>query len=111
MAWLNRLITPRLKHLLQLISVVYFFSLTADYREIYEVIMEDEKLVERKKEKYSMGVTIALLLAAATIGEYIVAMVGKNLGSVLMLVALFKAFLVVRDYMHVGRLFSGGEEH
>ena len=73
--------------------------------------MDETKLAESKKEKYSMGVTIALLLAVTTIGEYGIAVVGRNLGSILMLVALFKAFLVVRDYMHVGRLFSSGEEH
>lgn len=73
--------------------------------------MDETKLAELKKEKYGMGVTIALLLAVATIGEYGIAVVGKNLGAVLMLVALFKAFLVVRDYMHVGRLFSSGEDH
>lgn len=73
--------------------------------------MDETKLVELKKVKYSMGVTIALLLAVTTIGEYGIAVVGKNLGAVLMLVAFFKAFLVVRDYMHVGRLFSSGEDH
>ena len=73
---------------------------------------------DKKKVKYSMGVTILLLLSAATIGEYGIAAVSQSLlkinvdlGVVLMMVALFKAFLVVRDYMHVGRLFSNEEEH
>ena len=73
--------------------------------------MEETKLLELKKEKYSMGVTIAVLLGVTTIGEFGIALVGKNLGAILMLVALFKAFLVVRDYMHIGRLFTSGEEH
>ena len=80
--------------------------------------MEPEKMEERKKQQWSAGVTIMLLLGAATIGEFGIASVAQDLirvtsdiGWVLMLIALFKAFLVVRDYMHVGRLFSGGEEH
>jgi hypothetical protein len=28
----------------------------------------------------------------------------------LMLIALVKAFFVVRDYMHIGRVFAGDEE-
>jgi len=80
--------------------------------------MDTEKMEAKKKEKWNVGVTIMLLLGAATIGEFAIAVVAQDLlrvtsdvGWVLMLVALFKAFLVVRDYMHVGRLFSGGEEH
>lgn len=80
--------------------------------------MEPEKMEARKKQQWSAGVTIMLLLSAATIGEFGIASVAQDLirvtsdiGWVLMLVAVFKAFLVVRDYMHVGRLFSGGEEH
>lgn len=80
--------------------------------------MEDVNLEAKKKEKYSTGVTIALLLAVASIGEYGIAVTGDNLvkvgadmGFVLILIGVFKAFLVVRDYMHVGRLFSKGDEH
>jgi hypothetical protein len=72
--------------------------------------MDLEKLALSKREKYGMGVTILLLLGAITIGEFGVALVGENLGLILMLVALLKAFFVIRDYMHIGRLFSGEEE-
>jgi len=72
--------------------------------------MDLEKLEASKKEKYAMGVTILILLGAITLGEFGVALVGNNLGMILMLVALLKAFFVVRDYMHIGRLFSGEEE-
>lgn len=67
---------------------------------------------EKKKEKFAWGVTIMVLLGALTLGEYLIAIVGKNVGTVLMLVALFKAVLVIRDYMHVGKLFrmDGGAE-
>jgi hypothetical protein len=78
--------------------------------------MDAEKMEARKKNQYDRGVTIMLLLSALTLGEFMVGAIGGtipnvNLGSVLMLVALLKAFFVVRDYMHVGRLFSNEEEH
>ena len=80
--------------------------------------MEDANLEAKKKDRYGVGVTIAILLAIASIGEYAIAVTGQNLlrvgadmGFVLILIGVFKAFLVVRDYMHVGRLFSKGEEH
>ncbi len=79
--------------------------------------MDNPNLDAQKKDKYGVGVTILVLLAAASIGEYGIAVTGQNLlrvgsdmGFVLILIALLKAFLVVRDYMHIGRLFSGGEE-
>jgi hypothetical protein len=73
--------------------------------------MDPEKMLEKKKEKFSYGVSIFILLAALTIGEFSIASVGKNLAVILMLVALLKASLVIRDYMHIGRLFSSEEEH
>ncbi len=72
--------------------------------------MDQPKVDEKKIEKFSMGVTIFILLAALTIGEFTIASVGRSLGMVLMLVALIKASLVVRDYMHIGRLFATEEE-
>lgn len=66
---------------------------------------------EKKLEKFGMGVTIFILLAALTLGEFAIASVGSNLGLVLMLVALLKAALVIRDYMHIGRLVNPEEEH
>jgi hypothetical protein len=72
--------------------------------------MDAEKIEEKKKEKLSYGVTIFILLAVLTIGEFSIASVGQNLAVVLMLVALLKATLVVRDYMHIGRLFVTEEE-
>lgn len=80
--------------------------------------MDTEKMELKKKEKWSAGATILLLLAVATIGEFAIANVSNKLlrvtsdiGWVLISIAVFKAFLVVRDYMHVGRLFSSGEEY
>lgn len=73
--------------------------------------MEPEKMLEKKKEKFNLGVSVFILLAALTIGEFSIAAVGTNLAVVLMLVALLKAGLIVRDYMHIGRLFTSEEEH
>ena len=72
--------------------------------------MDLEQLETSKKEKFSVGVTVLILLAVLTIGEFGIASVGRNLGTILMLVALLKTFFVVRDYMHIGRLFSEEEE-
>lgn len=72
--------------------------------------MEQDNKTSKLNEKYSLGVTIIILLAALTIGEFLIATVGTNLALILMLVALVKAGLVIRDYMHIGKLFSGEEE-
>ncbi len=80
--------------------------------------MDDANLEAKKKEKYGMGLTILILLAVASVGEYGIAVTGSNLlrvgsdmGFVLILIGVFKAFLVVRDYMHIGKLFSNEEEN
>lgn len=65
---------------------------------------------EAVKEKYNVGVAVLILLAAITIGEFGIAVVGKNIGAILMLIAVLKAFFIIRDYMHFGRLFSEEEE-
>lgn len=58
------------------------------------------------------GVWVMLILAVLTFGEYIVGVIAPPWGRMLLLVAAFKAFFVVKDYMHIGRLFSpGGEKH
>lgn len=72
--------------------------------------MDQVQLDTLKKEKFGVGVSVLILLAALTLGEFGIASVGRNLGTILMLVALLKAFFVVRDYMHFGRLFAEEEE-
>ena len=72
--------------------------------------MDEDTKLKKKNEKFNLGVTILILLAALTIGEFLIASVGKDIAMVLMLIALLKAGLVIRDYMHIGRLFSGEEE-
>lgn len=64
-----------------------------------------------KKEAYQKGVYVLLLLAVLTLGEFWLAFIGAPWWSVLIMIAAFKAFLVVRDYMHIGRVFGSEEEH
>lgn len=68
-----------------------------------------EELEIRKAYAYRVGLTILILLVVLTIGEFGLGAVGANWTSVFIAIALFKAFLVIRDYMHFGKLFSGEE--
>ena len=72
--------------------------------------MDEDAKLKKKNEKFNLGVTILILLGVLTLGEFSIASVGKDIAMVLMLIALLKAGLVIRDYMHIGRLFSGEEE-
>ena len=59
---------------------------------------------------YGRSALVALVLAALTIAEYFVAV---QLGSAifLMLIAMFKAIIVIQAYMHVSRLWKAEGEH
>jgi cytochrome c oxidase subunit IV len=70
--------------------------------------MMDDK---NKKSAYEKGLIILIWLAVLTIGELWFALMEIPWWSILVVIALIKASLVVRDYMHIGRLFSGEEEH
>ena len=69
--------------------------------------------MEEKKRKavYEKGLIVLVWLAVLTIGELWFALMEIPWWSMLVVIALVKATLVVRDYMHIGRLFSGEEEH
>jgi cytochrome c oxidase subunit IV len=69
--------------------------------------MMDDK---EKNQIYEKGIFVLIILASLTIGELWFALFGITWWSILILIALGKAFLVVRDYMHIGRLFTE-EEH
>jgi hypothetical protein len=68
----------------------------------------DEK---KKKLAYEKGLIVLVWLAVLTIGELWFALMEIPWWSILLFIALVKASLVVRDYMHIGRLFAGEEEH
>lgn len=70
----------------------------------------DEELLAARKEAYRVGISVAILLAAFTLGEYWIGSVASTWWAPLVGIALLKATLILRDYMHVGRLFAAEEE-
>jgi hypothetical protein len=68
--------------------------------------MDDEK----KRMAYRIGVAVLILLAVVTIGEYLIGSIAIGWTAPLFAIGLLKAFLIIRDYMHVSRLFGGEEE-
>ena len=68
---------------------------------------------EKKKQAYRVGNAILIVLLALTVGEYLLgnnADVWSFVWVPLMAIAVLKAFFIIRDYMHVRRLWSGDEE-
>ena len=70
----------------------------------------DPTLDAKKKAAWQIGLAVFVLLFALTIGEFFVGAVAVNWWFILIAIALLKAFFVVRDYMHLPRLFKGDEE-
>lgn len=64
---------------------------------------------EKKQAAYRVGVVVLILLAVMTIGEYFIGAVAPVWWAPLLGIALFKAYFIVRDYMHIGRVFAGEE--
>ena len=67
-------------------------------------------LGNKKKEAYQIGIAVFVLLIAFTIGEYWVGSIAVTWGWALLIISVFKAFFIIRDYMHLPRLFAGDEE-
>ena len=65
---------------------------------------------DSREQALYTGVWILIMLAVLTFGEYIVGVIAPPWGIVLIIVAAFKAYWVIVEYMHVGRLFSTEEE-
>jgi hypothetical protein len=68
-----------------------------------------ESHLSRKRELFLVGVIVMALLAGLTLGELIFGLVAPTLAAVFLLVALLKVYFVLRDYMHIDRLFSDEE--
>lgn len=66
---------------------------------------------KKKKAAYEKGLIVLVWLAVLSIGELWFALMEIPWWNILVVIALIKATLVLLDYMHVGRLFSGEEEH
>ena len=65
---------------------------------------------EKKKRDYQIGVSVLVLLALLTVGEYLLGAIVPVWWTPLLGIAALKAFFVVRDYMHISRLFAADEE-
>ena len=64
----------------------------------------------KKREAYQKGIAIIILLAVLSVIEFTIGMLASAWWVPLLLIAVVKAFFVVRDYMHIGRVFAGDEE-
>jgi Prokaryotic Cytochrome C oxidase subunit IV len=65
----------------------------------------------KMSELYRVGVSVMIILAFLTIGEYLIGSTAFSWYMPLLAIALIKAFFVVRDYMHLPRLFAPEEEN
>jgi hypothetical protein len=62
------------------------------------------------KQALRTGIVIMLILAVLTALEYGVGLLTTGWWLPLILLALIKAFFVLRDYMHIARLWTADEE-
>ena len=70
-----------------------------------------EKPKDASESALRSGLWVFLVLAILTIGEFISARIAPELTIILWVFAIWKAFTVVKDYMHIGRLFRDEEAH
>jgi cytochrome c oxidase subunit IV len=70
----------------------------------------DEKMEEKKKDAFRKGIAIIILLFFLTVSEYWIGVVAYAWWTAILALAMLKAFFVVRDYMHIGRLFGADVE-
>ena len=72
----------------------------------------DPNLDTKKKAAWQIGAAVFVLLLALTVSEFFIGYVAVTWWFILLAISLVKAFFVVRDYMHLPRLFKGDEgEH
>jgi hypothetical protein len=64
----------------------------------------------RKNELFRVGLVVFFLLAVLTIGEFMLGVVSVSWAAPLFGIAILKAALIIRDYMHLSRLFAGDDE-
>lgn len=70
----------------------------------------DESTNIRKAEAFRVGLVVLILLGAMTIGEFFIGAIAVGWTAPLWGIAILKAWLIIRDYMHFPRLFAGEEE-
>lgn len=66
---------------------------------------------EKKKLAYKLGVTVLIILAVLTAIEFALASIQINWVWLFFGIAILKAWFVVRNYMHLPRLFNEEEGH
>lgn len=66
---------------------------------------------EKKQKAYRIGVFVFVLLAVLTLGEFWLARTGAPWWAIFWLIALNKAWFVMEHYMHLPKVFAGGEGH
>lgn len=69
----------------------------------------EAKTNDVRSQAYHVGAVVLILLAALTIGEYFIGSIAVGWTAPLWLIAVLKAYFIVRDYMHLPRLFAGQE--
>lgn len=65
---------------------------------------------EKRIYLHRIGFTVLVILAVLTIGEFFIGSIAWQWWAILLSIACLKAFYIVRDYMHIGRLFQSSEE-
>jgi len=74
--------------------------------------MEENQKKPAPSADYSVNQLVLIIIVFLTAGEYYLGVIATtNVFSIMIAIGLLKAFFIVRDYMNIGRLFSGGEEH
>lgn len=68
------------------------------------------EMEEKKKLAYRVGAVVFLLLATLTIGEFFIGAVASVWWAPLIAIAILKAYLIIKDYMHIGRVFANAED-
>jgi hypothetical protein len=62
-----------------------------------------------RNQQYRVGIYVLVGLGLLTLAEFAASLLGITLVWMFVVIALIKAFLVLRDYMHIGRLFKEEE--
>jgi undecaprenyl pyrophosphate phosphatase UppP len=66
---------------------------------------------EKKKISFRLGIVVLLILAVLTVVEFVVATINIPWIWILYVIALVKAWFVIKHYMHFPRLFTEEESH
>jgi len=74
--------------------------------------MDENQKKPANSADYSVNILVLIILAFLTGGEYYLGVISTtNIVGIMLAIGLLKAFFIVRDYMHIGRVFSGEEDH